>query len=196
MNLAPPTADFAPHLFNGNPIAPPFPQGLHRAVFGMGCFWGAEKIFWPIPGVYVTAVGYCGGSTPQPDYSQVCSGLTGHTEVVLVVFDPNIMGYRNLLSIFWENHDPTQGDRQGNDVGSQYRSTIYACDQLQQQLAEQSRHDYSTALEQANYPAITTEIKQFGEFFYSEPYHQQYLLKNPQGYCAHTRTGVRCPPIA
>jgi len=182
-----------PHLYNGNDIEPPFPEQLQQLLFGMGCFWGAEKLFWSLPGVYVTAAGYSGGTAAQPDYPQVCTGATGHAEVVLVVFDPNGITCHELLTVFWENHDPTQGNRQGNDVGSQYRSAIYPAAAQHLQLAEQSRKDYAQVLNQANYPEITTEIRMAGTFFYAESYHQQYLLKNPQGYCPHTNTGIRCP---
>lgn len=181
------------HPYKGVSIRPPFPQHLQQVMVGMGCFWGAERIFWSLPEVYVTAVGYSGGTAPQPDYPQVCAGETGHAEVVLVVFDPGDISFRELLTVFWENHDPTQGNRQGHDVGSQYRSAIFTYDASQQQRALQSRQDYARALNQAHYPDITTEIKTACEFFYAEPYHQQYLLSNPQGYCAHTSTGIRCP---
>ncbi|HED14913.1 MAG TPA: peptide-methionine (S)-S-oxide reductase MsrA [Gammaproteobacteria bacterium] len=187
---------FEPHLVRGVSIKPPFPEPMQQAIFGMGCFWGAEKIFWSRPGIYVTAVGYSGGTVPQPDYPQVCQGDSGHAEVVLVVFDPDHISFHKLLTLFWENHDPTQGNRQGNDIGSQYRSVIYTFDDQQRQLAIQSRQDYTKVLEHANYPGITTEIKAAGEFFYAESYHQQYLIKNPQGYCVHTSTGIRCPHTA
>jgi peptide-methionine (S)-S-oxide reductase len=181
------------HFVNKHPIAPPFPDGLERAVFGMGCFWGAEKKFWTLPGVYSTAVGYAGGPTPNPTYREVCTGMTGHNEVVLVVFDPKIVGYDDLLKVFWENHDPTQGMRQGNDVGTQYRSGIYADNAGQQRAAEASRVAFQQQLTAAGYGAITTEIVPAPEFFYAEDYHQQYLAKNPDGYCGLGGTGVSCP---
>jgi peptide-methionine (S)-S-oxide reductase len=181
------------HAVNGAPIAPPFPAGLEQAVFGMGCFWGAERKFWQQPGVYSTAVGYAGGHTPNPTYQEVCSGRTGHTEVVLVVFDPKKIGYDQVLRLFWENHDPTQGMRQGNDVGTQYRSGIYYYDDAQRGAAEASRDAYQTRLKAAGLGAITTEILSAPEFYYAEDYHQQYLAKNPGGYCGLGGTGVSCP---
>jgi peptide-methionine (S)-S-oxide reductase len=181
------------HFVNGHRLEPPFPDGLERAVFGMGCFWGAEKAFWTIPGVYTTAVGYAGGFTPNPTYEEVCSGLTGHTEAVLVVFDPGIVSYGELLKAFWENHDPTQGMRQGNDAGTQYRSAVYTEGELQAKSAEASRDAYQDVLRQAGYGDITTEIREAPEFYYAEDYHQQYLAKNPNGYCGLGGTGVSCP---
>ena len=181
------------HFVNRNRIAPPFPDGLQRAVFGMGCFWGAEKKFWQLPGVYSTAVGYAGGSTPNPTYREVCTGMTGHNEVVLVVFDPKIVSYADLLKVFWENHDPTQGMRQGNDVGTQYRSGIYYADGDQQRAAEASRDVFQKQLTAGGYGTITTEIVPVPEFYYAEDYHQQYLAKNPDGYCGLGGTGVSCP---
>jgi peptide-methionine (S)-S-oxide reductase len=183
----------AKHFVLGHPIAPPFPDGLERAVFGMGCFWGAEKKFWLAPGVYTTAVGYAGGLTPNPTYREVCSGATGHTEVVLVVFDPKAVSYEELLRVFWENHDPTQGMRQGNDVGTQYRSGIYVHSADQRRAAEASREAYAKKLREAGYGEVTTEILDAPEFFYAEDYHQQYLAKNPHGYCGIGGTGVSCP---
>jgi peptide-methionine (S)-S-oxide reductase len=181
------------HFVNHNRIVPPFPDGLETAVFGMGCFWGAEKKFWAIPGVYSTAVGYAGGPTPNPTYREVCTGMTGHNEVVLVVFDPAVVSYDALLKIFWENHDPTQGMRQGNDVGTQYRSGIYYENAAQQRAAGASRDAFQKQLTAAGYGAITTEIVPAPEFFYAEDYHQQYLAKNPDGYCGLGGTGVSCP---
>lgn len=181
------------HFVNGNPIKAPFPDKLQQAVFGMGCFWGAERKFWELDGVYSTAVGYAGGTKPDPDYREVCSGATGHAEVVLVVFDPDIIGYDELLRVFWENHDPTQGMRQGNDVGTQYRSAIYTFDDAQQKAARQSLDAYASELGNAGYDAITTEIIALDTFYYAEDYHQQYLAKNPGGYCAIGGTGVSCP---
>ncbi len=181
------------HAVHGRPILPPFPEGLERALFGMGCFWGAEKAFWSIPGVYTTAVGYAGGYTPNPTYEEVCSGLTGHAEVVLVVFDPRAVAYEALLRRFWESHDPTQGMRQGNDVGTQYRSAIYVFSPEQRRLAEASRAAYQRALDRAGYGRITTEIGDAPPFYYAEDYHQQYLAKNPFGYCGLGGTGVACP---
>ena len=181
------------HFVNGRPLEPPFPEGLQRAVFGMGCFWGAERVFWQLPGVWTTAVGYAGGYTPNPTYEEVCTGLTGHAEVVLAVFDPNEISYEELLKAFWENHDPTQGMRQGNDVGTQYRSVVYTSDELQRKSAEASRDAYQDVLEKAGYGDITTEIREAGEFYYAEDYHQQYLAKNPMGYCGIGGTGVACP---
>ncbi len=173
------------HFVNGNTIKPPFPDGLEQAVFGLGCFWGAERIFWQTPGVYSTAVGYAAGITPNPTYQEVCSGETGHNEVVLVVFDPTAVSYSELLNVFWEAHNPTQGMRQGNDVGTQYRSGIYYFDAEQQQQAAASQLTYQKALNAAGHGAITTEIVEAGPFYYAEDYHQQYLAKNPGGYCNH-----------
>jgi peptide-methionine (S)-S-oxide reductase len=181
------------HFVNGARLEPPFPAGTEQAMFGLGCFWGAEKIFWLTPGVYTTAVGYAGGHTPNPTYEEVCSGLTGHAEVVLVVFDPKVVSYDTLLRVFWEGHDPTQGMRQGNDVGTQYRSAIYTYGDAQQRTAEASRAAYEKALAQARYGAITTEIVPAPPFYYAEDYHQQYLAKNPWGYCGIGGTGVACP---
>src|SRR5712691_7307566 len=183
----------AAHYVNGHPIAPPFPAGLEQAVFGMGCFWGAERKFWQAAGVYTTAVGYAGGHTPNATYREVCSGMTGHNEVVLVVFDPKTIGYDELLKVFWENHDPTQGMRQGNDVGTQYRSGIYYADDDQRRAAERSRDAFQKQLTAAGYGAITTEIEPAPELYYAEDYHQQYLAKNPDGYCGLGGTGVSCP---
>ena len=181
------------HFVNGNRIVPPFPQGLQLAQFGLGCFWGAERIFWQTPGVYSTAVGYAGGDTPNPTYEEVCSGFTNHTEAVLVVFDPKRISYDALLKVFWEGHDPTQGMRQGNDRGSQYRSAIYTCGEEQAKAAAASRDAFQAALKAKGYGTITTEIKPAGEFYYAEDYHQQYLGKNPNGYCGLGGTGVSCP---
>jgi peptide-methionine (S)-S-oxide reductase len=181
------------HFVNDHPLAGPYPGGLEQAVFGLGCFWGAERVFWQAPGVYVTAVGYAGGTTPNPTYHEVCSGLTGHTEVVLVVFDPKQISYDALLKIFWESHDPTQGMRQGNDIGTQYRSAIYTYSPEQQKAAEASREMYGKRLASAGYPAPTTEIREAPPFFFAEDYHQQYLAKNPFGYCGLGGTGVSCP---
>ena len=181
------------HYVNGNPLTPPFPAGLEQAVFGMGCFWGVERKFWQTPGVFTTAVGYAGGYTPNPTYKEVCSGMTGHTEVVLVVFDPNQTAYEEMLKIFWENHDPTQGMRQGNDAGTQYRSAIHTFSAEQQQAAEASRTAFQDGLTAAGYGRITTEIVQAPSFYYAEDYHQQYLAKNPGGYCGMGGTGVSCP---
>jgi len=178
------------HFVNGHRIQPPFPEGLERAVFGLGCFWGAEKAFWKLPGVYATAVGYAGGHAADPSYKQVCTGLTGHAEVVLVVYDPKRISYETLLRVFWESHDPTQGMRQGNDVGTQYRSVIYAYGETQLEAAEQSKRSYQRALSQAHRGAITTEIREAPPFFYAEDYHQQYLAKNPGGYCPNHSCGV------
>ena len=183
----------ATHFVNGAPLEPPFAAGMERAVFGMGCFWGAERKFWETSGVYSTAVGYAGGFTPNPTYEEVCSGATGHAEVVLVVFDPTKISYEGLLRVFWENHDPTQGMRQGNDVGSQYRSAIYYYGDAQRRAAEASRQAYQAVLEKAGYGPITTEIVAAPEFYYAEDYHQQYLAKNPWGYCGIGGTGVSCP---
>ena len=181
------------HFVNGNRIVAPFPDGLQTAVFGMGCFWGAERLFWQADGVYATAVGYSGGISPNADYREVCSGLTGHTEVVLVAFDPQVISYEDLLQVFWENHDPTQGMRQGNDLGTQYRSAIYCMDAAQADAAERSRDIYQDRLRDAGLGDITTEIRQLEHFYYAEEYHQQYLAKNPQGYCGIGGTGVSCP---
>ncbi|MEJ2603455.1 MAG: peptide-methionine (S)-S-oxide reductase MsrA [Gammaproteobacteria bacterium] len=181
------------HFVLDAPLAPPFPAGLQRAVFGLGCFWGAERRFWEQPGVYTTAAGYAGGYTPNPTYREVCSGGTGHAEVVLVVFDPSRIGYEDLLKLFWESHDPTQGMRQGNDVGTQYRSAIYVFDDAQREAAEASRDAYARVLEDAGYGPVTTEIAAAGDFYYAEDYHQQYLAKNPGGYCGLGGTGVSCP---
>jgi peptide-methionine (S)-S-oxide reductase len=181
------------HFVNGHPLVPPFPAGIERAVFGMGCFWGAERKFWTAPGVYTTAVGYAGGLTPNPSYREVCSGRTGHAEVVLVAFDPAAVSYDDLLRIFWESHDPTQGMRQGNDVGTQYRSAIYVHDDAQRRAAETSRDAFQGELRAAGFGPITTEIARAAEFYYAEDYHQQYLAKNPDGYCGLGGTGVSCP---
>jgi peptide-methionine (S)-S-oxide reductase len=181
------------HFVNGHPLVAPFPAGLQQAVFGMGCFWGAERKFWEAPGVYTTAVGYAGGLTPNPSYEEVCSGRTGHAEVVLVVFDPTVISYEELLKIFWENHDPTQGMRQGNDVGTQYRSAIYWFSDAQREAAEASRDAFAKVLVESGYREITTELAPAGPFYYAEPYHQQYLAKNPGGYCGLGGTGVSCP---
>jgi peptide-methionine (S)-S-oxide reductase len=181
------------HTVLGTSLVPPFPDGTARAIFGLGCFWGAEKEFWSIPGVYTTAVGYAGGYTPNPTYEEVCSGRTGHTEAVLVVFDPTAVSYEDLLRGFWEHHDPTQGMRQGNDAGTQYRSAIYFTDDAQRVQAEASRDQYQAALHAAGHRDITTEIAPGGDFFYAEGYHQQYLAKNPMGYCGLGGTGVSCP---
>jgi peptide-methionine (S)-S-oxide reductase len=183
----------AAHYVNGHPIVPPFPAGLEQAIFGMGCFWGAERKFWQAPGVYTTAVGYAGGSTPNPTYREVCSGMTGHAEVVLVVFDPKVTSYDTMLKLFWENHDPTQGMRQGNDVGTQYRSAIYTCSPEQKRAAEASRAAFQDRLNDAGFGRITTEIADAPPFYYAEEYHQQYLEKNPGGYCGLGGTGVTCP---
>jgi peptide-methionine (S)-S-oxide reductase len=183
------------HEVLGTPLKPPFPEGFEQAVFGMGCFWGEEKVFWEAPGVYTTAVGYAGGFTPNPTYEEVCSGSTGHTEAVLVVFDPVATSYEQLLKLFWEGHDPTQGLRQGNDVGSQYRSAIYWRDEAQRTAAEASRDAYQEVLSAAGHGTITTEIEPLDShpFYYAEDYHQQYLAKNPGGYCGVGGTGVSCP---
>ena len=181
------------HYVNGNPLKPPYPNGLEMAMFGMGCFWGAERKFWQLDGVFTTAVGYAAGSTPNPTYQEVCSGMTGHNEVVLVVFDPKVISYETLLKVFWENHNPTQGMRQGNDAGTQYRSGIYAYSQNQKKLALASRDIYEQALNKAGYGQITTEILDAPEFYYAEGYHQQYLAKNPGGYCGLGGTKVCYP---
>jgi peptide-methionine (S)-S-oxide reductase len=181
------------HRVLGTPMAPPFPEGLESAVFALGCFWGAERKFWQVKGVYSTAVGYAGGFTQNPTYEEVCSGLTGHAEVVLVVFDPRTVSFEHLLKVFWESHDPTQGMRQGGDVGTQYRSAIYARSEAQSAAAIASRDAYQRRLTAAGYGSITTEIAPAGEFYYAEDYHQQYLAKNPDGYCGLGGTGVSCP---
>jgi peptide-methionine (S)-S-oxide reductase len=181
------------HFVNGHPLQPPFPDGLETAMFGLGCFWGAERAFWRIEGVYTTAVGYAGGFTPNPTYEEVCTGSTGHNEVVLVVFDPKVVSYERLLKVFWEAHDPTQGMRQGNDVGTQYRSGIYTVGPAQKAAALASREAYQAALRAAAHRAITTEIVDAPPFYYAEGYHQQYLAKNPGGYCGLGGTGVTCP---
>jgi peptide-methionine (S)-S-oxide reductase len=181
------------HFVNKNRLSPPYPDGLERALFGMGCFWGAERKFWQLRGVYSTAAGYAAGHTPNPTYREVCTGATGHNEVVLVVFDPKVVTYDHLLKTFWENHDPTQGMRQGNDVGTQYRSGIYYFDEAQKHAAETSRDLFQKQLSAAGYGAITTELVAAPEFYYAEDYHQQYLAKNPDGYCGLGGTGVSCP---
>ncbi len=181
------------HFVNRQPLAGPYPDGMRKAVFGLGCFWGAERVFWQAPGVYVTAVGYAGGSTPNPTYEEVCSGRTGHTEAVLVVYDPKVTSYEALLKLFWESHDPTQGMRQGNDVGTQYRSAIYTFSPEQRAAAEASRAAYQARLEGAGLGKITTEIRDAPPFYFAEGYHQQYLAKNPNGYCGLGGTGVACP---
>jgi peptide-methionine (S)-S-oxide reductase len=181
------------HFVNGHRIVPPFPQGLEQAVFGMGCFWGVERLFWELPGVYSTAVGYAGGPTPNPTYKEVCSGRTGHAEVVKVLYDPSKIDYIDLLKVFWESHDPTQGMRQGNDIGTQYRSVIYASGPEQKAEAEASRTKYQASLTAAGRGSVTTEIVDAPPFYYAEDYHQQYLAKNPDGYCGLKGTGVSCP---
>ena len=181
------------HFVNNNPLQPPYPDGMETAVFGLGCFWGAERKFWTIEGVYTTAVGYAAGITPNPTYEEVCSGMTGHNEVVLVVFDPKVVSYETLLKVFWESHNPTQGMRQGNDVGTQYRSGIYTYSDTQKQAAEASKTTYQQALTKAGYKEITTEIVDAPEFYLAEGYHQQYLAKNPRGYCGLGGTNVSCP---
>jgi peptide-methionine (S)-S-oxide reductase len=183
----------ATHFVLGTPLEPPFPDGYQQVVFGMGCFWGAERKFWETGRVFTTAVGYAGGYTPNPTYEEVCSGRTGHAEVVLVVFDPAAVSFDDLLKVFWENHDPTQGMRQGNDIGTQYRSTIYYSDDSQRAAAEASEASYREMLRAAGYDDITTEIAPAGDFYYAEDYHQQYLAKNPGGYCGLGGTGVSCP---
>jgi peptide-methionine (S)-S-oxide reductase len=183
----------ARHEVLGTPLEPPFPEGLERAVFGMGCFWGAERVFWQAPGVYTTAAGYAGGFTQNPTYQEVCSGKTGHAEVVLAVYDPKQTSYEELLRLFWENHDPTQGMRQGNDAGTQYRSAVYWDGEAQRRAAEESRAMYQARLAAAGYGEITTELAEAGPFYYAEDYHQQYLAKNPNGYCGLGGTGVACP---
>jgi peptide-methionine (S)-S-oxide reductase len=186
------------HVVNGNPLIPPYPDGMRVATFGMGCFWGAERLFWQLPGVHVTAVGYAGGHTPNPTYNETCSGRTGHTEVVRVVYDPGRIPLADLLKVFWENHDPTQGMRQGNDTGTQYRSAIYLADADDVTVAEQSKTAFQDALTAASVKStITTEIRQLDTFYFAEDYHQQYLAKNPGGYCGIRGTGVSCPvPVA
>jgi peptide-methionine (S)-S-oxide reductase len=181
------------HFVSGARLSPPFPEGTELALFGMGCFWGEERVFWQVPGVYSTSVGYAGGFTPNPSYEEVCSGMTGHTEVVRVVFDPKLVSYETLLRHFWEGHDPTQGMRQGNDVGSQYRSAIYTYGDAQLKAALASKEAYQRVLSKAGYKAITTEIREAPDFYYAEDYHQQYLAKNPWGYCGSGGTGVSCP---
>ncbi|MBI3897682.1 MAG: peptide-methionine (S)-S-oxide reductase MsrA [Gammaproteobacteria bacterium] len=181
------------HYVNGHPLKPPFAAGLETAMFGLGCFWGAERKFWQLPGVYTTAVGYAGGYTPNATYHEVCSGMTGHNEVVLVVFDPKVVSYADLLKVFWESHDPTQGMCQGNDVGTQYRSGIYLYNDAQKQLANAARTAFEQRLNSAGFGRITTEIIDAPEFYYAEEYHQQYLAKNPDGYCGLGGTGVTCP---
>ncbi|MDQ1438445.1 MAG: peptide-methionine (S)-S-oxide reductase [Acidimicrobiaceae bacterium] len=186
----------ARHMVLGTPLTPPFPEGMATAVFGLGCFWGAERLFWKLDGVYTTAVGYAGGLTPNPTYEEVCSGRTGHTEAVLVVFDPARIAFDDLLKAFWEGHDPTQGMRQGNDVGTQYRSAVYYADQAQRHAVEASRDAFQRMLRAAGYGDITTEVSgvaEAGPFYYAEDYHQQYLAKNPSGYCGLGGTGVSCP---
>ncbi len=181
------------HFVNGQPLRPPFPEGMETAQFAMGCFWGAERVFWRTEGVYTTAVGYAGGYTPNPTYEEVCSGRTGHAEAVLVVFDPATVGYDALLKLFWENHDPTQGMRQGNDVGTQYRSAVYWTSEAQRDAALRSRDVYAGRLSAAGHGPVTTEVAEAGPFYYAEGYHQQYLAKNPNGYCGLGGTGVSCP---
>ncbi|MGD0082572.1 MAG: peptide-methionine (S)-S-oxide reductase MsrA [Acidimicrobiales bacterium] len=181
------------HTVLGHPIAPPFPESMQTAVFGLGCFWGAERKFWQADGVYTTAVGYAGGYTPNPTYEEVCTGRTGHAEVVLVVFDPAVTSYEEMLRIFWEGHDPTQGMRQGNDTGTQYRSAIYTSSDAQLAAAKESRDRFQAALKAVGHGEITTEIAEAGPFYYAEDYHQQYLAKNPGGYCGLSGTGVACP---
>jgi peptide-methionine (S)-S-oxide reductase len=181
------------HFVNGARLTPPFPAGMDQAMFGLGCFWGAERKFWQLPGVYTTAAGYAGGLTPNPTYREVCTGMTGHNEVVLVVFDPQTISYADLLKVFWESHDPTQGMRQGNDVGTQYRSGIYTSSDAQREAADRSRDAFQRELSRAGYGSITTEILPAPEFYYAEEYHQQYLAKNPGGYCGLGGTGVACP---
>ncbi len=183
----------AAHAVLGTPLAGPWPTGTEIAVFGMGCFWGAERMFWQLPGVYSTSVGYAGGSTPNPGYEEVCSGLTGHAEVVQVVYDPAKVTYEQLLKLFWENHDPTQGMRQGNDIGTQYRSTIYTTSPEQQKAAEHSRDEFAPVVKSAGYGEITTFIGPLGDYYYAEDYHQQYLHKNPGGYCNIGPNGMSCP---
>jgi peptide-methionine (S)-S-oxide reductase len=181
------------HLVLGTPLTPPFPEGFEQVVVGMGCFWGAERLFWQAPGMHTTAVGYAGGHTPNPTYEEVCSGRTGHAEVVLAVFDPEATSYEEMLRIFWEGHDPTQGMRQGNDVGTQYRSCLHWASEEQRLTAEASRERFQAELARAGYGVITTELAPAGAFYYAEPYHQQYLARNPNGYCGLGGTGVSCP---
>ncbi|MGC6485429.1 MAG: peptide-methionine (S)-S-oxide reductase MsrA [Candidatus Puniceispirillales bacterium] len=188
-----PILDPLPHAVLGNPIVPPFPEGFGHILFGLGCFWGAERLFWQLPGVWTTSVGYAGGHTPNPTYREVCSGGTGHTEIVEVVFDPAVIGLNRLLQVFWESHDPTQGMRQGNDVGTQYRSAIYADNAEHLAMVEASRDSYAKALRHSGRGAITTEIALAGDYYLAEDYHQQYLHKNPGGYCGLQGTGVSCP---
>lgn len=183
----------ARHYVNGHPLKPPFPDGFEQAIFALGCFWGAERKFWQEKGVFTTAVGYSGGYTPNPSYEEVCTGQTGHSEAVLVVYDPHVVSYRSLLGIFWEAHDPTQGMRQGNDIGTQYRSIIFAADDGQRAAAESTKEAYQNVLTAAGYGQITTEIRPQSDFYYAEEYHQQYLAKNPGGYCGLGGTGVSCP---
>jgi peptide-methionine (S)-S-oxide reductase len=190
---AEPIAVPSQHHVNGNPLKAPYPDGMETAMFGMGCFWGAERKFWQLNGVFTTAVGYAAGITPNPTYQEVCTGLTGHNEVVLVVFDPKVISYEAILKTFWESHNPTQGMRQGNDTGTQYRSGIYVYSESQRKLAEASRDAYQQALNAAGYGTITTEILDAPEFYYAEAYHQQYLAKNPNGYCGLGGTNVACP---
>ena len=190
---AEPVAVTASHRVSGRSMIPPYPEGLETAIFGMGCFWGAERLFWQTPGVWTTAVGYAGGYTPNPTYEEVCSGRTGHTEAVLVVYDPAVISYPALLKVFWEGHDPTQGMRQGNDLGTQYRSAIYTTSAAEAEAARASRDRYQTALSERGLGEITTEIAEAGRFYYAEDYHQQYLAKNPGGYCPDHGTGVTCP---
>jgi peptide-methionine (S)-S-oxide reductase len=185
----------ARHFVNGNPLVGPFPEGTEVAVFGMGCFWGAERRFWQLPGVYTTSVGYAGGITPNPSYEEVCTGRTGHVEVVEVVYDPTVVSYDELLRVFWETHDPTQGYRQGNDVGTQYRSAIYTTSDEQLDEAKRSRDVYQAELTPLGFDDITTEIKPLGEYYYAEDYHQQYLGKNPHGYDCHANTGIAYPGL-
>jgi peptide-methionine (S)-S-oxide reductase len=183
----------ARHYVHGHPLKPPFPDGFEQAIFALGCFWGAERKFWQVKGVFTTAVGYSGGYTPNPAYEEVCTGQTGHSEAVLVVYDPHVVSYRSLLGTFWEAHDPTQGMRQGNDIGTQYRSIIFAADDGQRAAAESTREAYQKVLTAAGYGQITTEIRPRSDFYYAEEYHQQYLAKNPGGYCGLGGTGVSCP---
>ncbi len=183
----------AAHYVNSHPLKPPFPDGFEQAIFALGCFWGAERRFWQAKGVFTTAVGYTGGFTPNPTYEEVCTGQTGHAEAVLLVYDPEVVTYRSLLALFWEAHDPTQGMRQGNDIGTQYRSIIFTADDTQRAAAESTREAYQKVLTAAGYGQITTEIRPRSEFYYAEEYHQQYLAKNPGGYCGLGGTGVSCP---
>lgn len=183
------------HYVNGHPLKPPFPDGMEQAMFGLGCFWGAERRFWQQEGVYVTAVGYASGLTPNPTYQEVCSGMTGHNEVVMVIFDPSKISYESLLKVFWESHNPTQGMQQGNDVGTQYRSGIYTYSNQQKELALASKRIYQEALNKAGLSEITTEVLEAPEFYYAEDYHQQYLAKNPGGYCGLGGTSITCPPL-